>query len=210
MLGSVRAFLRLFIALLFIAVAVPTGIAISFWFDQGPVAAQASANDAVRQPLVNGRLSAAERTIAIDQFGPTWGMRAFPCRTGALIWTDITDPDQAILSTPVSQKLATALLSDRGNSVRTRLRRFVVACQLEQRFSDAQMLRAWLSTASFGQNLRGVENAAQTVFAKPASALNAEESAKLAALLRSPGLRAQPDQWTRRAQQIQAHVAAMR
>jgi penicillin-binding protein 1A len=109
----------------------------------------------------------------------------------------------------VSQKFATALLADRrATSVRWQVRRFVVACRLEQRFDDRQLLRMWLATASFGQDAVGLESAAQAIFGKPSRDLNAEESARLAALLRAPSLRNQPDRWAERARSIQERVAA--
>src|SRR5262249_40332967 len=110
---------------------------------------------------------------------------------------------------PVSQMLSTAILAEHhGTSVRWQVRRLVIACQLEQRYGDAQMFRAWLATASFGLTSHGADAAAQTLFSKPANALNAEESAKLAALLRRPGLRTQPDKWAQAAQAVIQRVNA--
>ena len=205
--GSVRTAFRLFLVLLFLAVAAPAAIAITFWVDQSSVIARAEQSGALHQP--ENHLNTVERTIAIDQFSQTWGTRALPCRTLSLLWTDLSTQDIVPPSMPVSQRLATILVGNQhGASVRWQLSRLVVSCQLEQRYNDTRMFRAWLSTAFFGQNMRGVESAAQSVFAKPAAILNTEESAKLAALLHAPGLRNQPDRWARAAQQISARIAA--
>jgi monofunctional biosynthetic peptidoglycan transglycosylase len=88
------------------------------------------------------------------------------------------------------------------------VRRLIVSCQLEQRFDDRQLLRLWLGRASFGRDVVGLENAAQAIFGKPSSALNRDESARLAALLRAPSLRTQPERWTERAREIEERVAA--
>jgi membrane peptidoglycan carboxypeptidase len=131
-----------------------------------------------------------------------------PCRTLANLWADMTT-DDAPQTLPVSHKFATALLAERREtSIRWQLRRLIVSCQLEQRFDDRQMLRMWLARASFGRDAEGLENASVAVFGKPSSALNRDESARLAALLRAPSLRTQPERWTERARQIEERVHA--
>jgi hypothetical protein len=197
------------VLLLLIAMAVPVTFAAQFWMDGGSVIARAEQRGALRAPAASGRLSTAERTIAMNEFPGTWNMQAIPCRTLAFLWSDLSSPDWRHPGMPVSQRFATVLLSDRrGTSVRWQLRRFVVACQLERRFDDARLLRMWLATVNFGQGAVGLESAAQSIFEKPSRELNAEESARLAALLRAPNLRDQPDRWAERAQSIQARVAA--
>jgi len=201
---------RLVVVLLFLAVAAQIAVAVSVWMDGDAVIARAGQAGAFRQGG-GQRLTTAERTIAIDQFGDTWGVRAFPCRTLAIVWNDMTSTSDTINpSMPVSQRLAAGFLANRGASVRAQLRRFVVACELEQRFDDTQLLRAWLATANFGPNAIGLESAAQAVFAKHADALDADEAAKLAALLRRPSLRDQLDRWTQQAHAVSERVAAWR
>jgi membrane peptidoglycan carboxypeptidase len=143
----------------------------------------------------------------MNEFRDTWLTHATPCRTLAFVWYDLTD-QAAPQGISVSQKFATALLPDnRGTSIRWQIRRLIVACQLEQRFNDRQLLRLWLARASFGRDAEGVEAAAQMIFGKPSTALNAEEAARLTALLRGPGLRTRPEDWTERARVIQERVA---
>jgi hypothetical protein len=202
-----RAVFIFVVLMLLIVLAVPATIAVQFWTDGGSIIGRAERSGALRAAPAGDRLTTAERTIAMNEFPETWRTHAFPCRTLAFLWFDLTS-DDAPQGTPVSQKFATALLSDRrATSVRWQLRRFVVACQLEQRFDDRQLLRMWLAAASFGEGAVGLENAAQVIFGKPSRALNAEESAKLAALLRAPGLRSQPERWAERAREIQERVA---
>ncbi|HET9230578.1 MAG TPA: transglycosylase domain-containing protein, partial [Vitreimonas sp.] len=154
-----------------------------------------------------GRLSTAEYTVAMNEFRETWRSQAMPCRTLANLWADLTN-ESAPDTLPVSHKFAGTLMGERRqNSIRWQVRRYIVSCQLEQRFDDRQLLRLWLDEASFGGDLMGIEPASQAIFNKPSSALNRNESARLAALLRAPSLRGQPERWTERAGQIEARVA---
>jgi len=189
-----------------LGLAVPVVFAVRFWTDGQSVLAQAERDGAIWTPESN-RLTTIERTVAMDQFRDTWLTHAAPCRTLAFMWFDITDqhPPQGM---PVSQRLATNLFSERqGTSIRWQIRRLVVACQLEQRFNDRQLLRLYLERANFGRDAEGIEAASQLIFDKPSVALNGEESAKLAALLRGPGLRSRPEDWAARARAIQERVA---
>jgi len=203
-----RAAFIFLVLLLLIGMAVPVLFATQFWNDGSSVIARAQMSGALRPPDAGGRLSTAEQTIAMDQFPGTWRARGTPCRTLSNLWNDISSPDWSDPGTPVSQRFATVLQASRpGGAVRRHVRRFIVACQLEQRFDDTQILRMWLSTANFGPDAVGLETAAQAIFQKPSRELNAEESARLAALLRAPGLRSQPERWTQRAQAIQERIA---
>lgn len=194
------------VLLVLIALAVPATFAVRYWQDGAAVITRAERSGALREAPVS-RLNMAERTIAMHEFRDTWRARATPCRTLAFLWADLTD-QEAPTGTPVSHKLATALLPERrGTSVRWQIRRLIVACQLEQRFDDRQMLRVWLDSASFGRDAVGIEAAAQTIFGKPSRSLNAEEAARLTALLRAPSLRTQPERWAERAQAIMQRVA---
>lgn len=204
-----RALFIFIVLSILIALTAPVIVGARFWIDGSAVIARAEQEGALRTSAAGEPLTTAERTIAMDEFSDTWRTRAFPCRTLALLWADISTPQGTSPGLPVSQKLAGMLLSERrATSVRWQMRRFVVACQLERRFDDARLLRMWLATASFGPGADGLEGAALSIFQKPSRDLNAEESAKLAALLRAPGLRDQPERWAQRARSIQERVAA--
>jgi hypothetical protein len=203
-----RAIFIFVVILLLIGMAVPITFAVRFWMDGQSVMARAEQNGALRQPPASGRLTPVERTIAMNEFASTWRTSGTPCRTLAFLWLDVTT-DDAPQGVSVSQKFATTLLADRREtSIRWQVRRLIVACQLEQRFDDVQLLRRWLARASFGEGVVGIEAASQAIFGKPSQQLNAEESAKMAALLRAPSLRLQPERWAERARAIQARIAA--
>ncbi|HVZ99944.1 MAG TPA: transglycosylase domain-containing protein [Caulobacterales bacterium] len=198
------------VVLQFIALVACIGAAASFWMDGAAVVAQARHGGVLARPLPRAPLTPLEHTIALDQFAQTWGARAFPCRTAALLWRDVSDPDWAPPAMPASQRLATAIMgARRATSIRWQIRRLIVACQLERDYDDAQMLRAWLPTAEFGDNMTGAEAAAQAVFQKPAASLAPDEAARLAALLHQPSLHNQPERWAEQARAIELRVAEL-
>ena len=61
-----------------------------------------------------------------------------------------------------------------------------LALKLERRLSKDEILRAYLNTVYFGAGAYGLEEAAQTYFSHPASALTLEEAALLAGIVKSP------------------------
>jgi hypothetical protein len=204
----VRVVFIFIVILVLLALAAPTTFAVQVWLDGQSTIARAEQSGALGRVRA-GRLTTAEYTIAMNEFRETWRSRAMPCRTLANLWTDLT-AESAPDTLPVSHKLAGSIMNRRETSVRWQVRRLVVSCQLEQRYDDRQMLRLWLDDVSFGSDLVGMENAAQAIFSKPSSALSREEAARLAALLRAPSLRTQPERWTERARLIQERVAAAR
>lgn len=191
-----------------LGLAVPATFAVRYWLDGRAVIAHAEQGGALRAPAA-GRLSMVEYTIAMNEFRETWRTQAMPCRTFAFLWADLT-AESAPTSATVSNRLATSLLGEqRGGSVRWHVRRLIVACQLEQRFDDRQMLRLWLADRNFGPGAQGFENAAHAIFGKSSRALNSAESARLAALLRGgASLRNQPERWAERARVIEERVGA--
>lgn len=202
-----RAVFIFVVILLLISMAVPVVFAVRFWMDGSAVVARAEQAGDLRVPA-RGALTPVERTIAMSEFRSTWKTHGQPCRTLFFIWADLTTED-APRGMPVSQRVSTALLGEQqGTSIRWQIRRLIVACQLEQRFDDPQLLRLYLANAYFGANETGIETASQSIFGKPSSQLNAEESARLAVLLKGPGLRSNPERWTERAGQLRERITA--
>ena len=203
--ARVRVVFIFIVILVLLALAAPATFAVQVWLDGQATIVRAEQSGALGRVRA-GRLSTAEYAIAMNEFRETWRSRAMPCRTLANLWADLAT-ESAPDTLPVSHKLAGSLMGERRQtSIRWQVRRYIVSCQLEQRYDDRQMLRLWLDDASFGSNIVGLENAAQAIFSKPSGALNRDESARLAALLRAPSLRGQPDRWTERAQQIEQRV----
>ena len=67
-----------------------------------------------------------------------------------------------------------------------KIREATIAVRLEERYSKAQILTAYLNAVYFGDGYYGVEAAARGYFHKPASELAPHEAALLAGLVRSP------------------------
>lgn len=196
------------VLLVVLALALPVTFAVRVWLDGGDTITRAQQSGALRG-APSGRLNVPEYMIAMSEFEETWRVRAQPCRTLAYLWDDITS-EGGPARLPVSHKLATSLMGEqRGTSVRWQVRRFMVACQLERRYDDRELLRMWLERAYFGREALGLEAASQSYFQKPSGALNSAESARLAALVRAPGLRTQPERLAERSREIQNHVAAL-
>jgi hypothetical protein len=203
-----RAVFIFVVILLLIGMAVPITFAVRFWMDGQAVMARAEQSGALRAPEARGPLTGVERTIAMSEFRSTWRTSGTPCRTLMFVWADLTT-DDAPRGMPVSQRVSTRLLGEQqGTSIRWQIRRLIVACQLEQRFDDPRLLRMWLAGVNFGQGAVGIEAASQSIFGKPSRELNADESARLAVLLKGASLRNNPERWAERARAIQARIAA--
>ena len=67
-----------------------------------------------------------------------------------------------------------------------KLREAAIAVRLEERYSKAEILRAYLNAVYFGDGFYGVEAASRGYFGKSAADLRPHEGALLAALVRSP------------------------
>lgn len=201
-----RAVFIFVVIIVLIGLAVPVVFAVRFWTDGSAIVARAERSGALRVPA-SGPLTPVERTIAMSEFRGTWKTSGQPCRTLFFIWADLTTED-APSGMPVSQRVSASLLGEQqGTSIRWQIRRLLVACRLEQRFDDPRLLRLYLAGAYFGRNETGIETASQSIFGKPSRELNGNESARLAVLLRAPGLRGNPELWTQRAQELRERIA---
>jgi penicillin-binding protein 1A len=76
----------------------------------------------------------------------------------------------------------------RDMSVERKVREMQMALELEQRYGKERILEAYLNQIYFGHGWFGIEAAAQHYFGKPASRLNVEETAMLAALPKGAGV----------------------
>jgi monofunctional biosynthetic peptidoglycan transglycosylase len=104
----------------------------------------------------------------------------------------------------ITQQLAKNLyLSPSKNPVR-KLRELIIARRLENELSKQRILELYLNVIEWGDGIYGAEAAARTYFRKPASQLDAAESALLAAAIANPRIMnpAQPTARLRRRQQM--------
>lgn len=88
----------------------------------------------------------------------------------------------------ISQQLIknTHLSSEKTYS--RKIKEISLALEMEKQLSKDEILENYLNVIYYGNNIYGIENAAQFYFSKSASELSLEEGATLAALIKSPGL----------------------
>jgi 1A family penicillin-binding protein len=86
----------------------------------------------------------------------------------------------------ITQQLARLELLTPERTLTRKLREAAIAVRLEERYSKAEILRAYLNAVYFGDGYYGVEAASRGYFGKPAAELQPHEGALLAALVRSP------------------------
>jgi membrane carboxypeptidase/penicillin-binding protein PbpC len=190
-----------------VALAIGAGFV---WYDGSRMMDRAKQNGWLTPAPAEAPLSLFETTVAKGIFGRTWDQKGFPCRTLARMWAyytgDKTSPPGGL---SISQVMARdiAYEVEPTQSVSSQVRQLSLACQLEGR-SDTELLRLWMTHASFGKGLIGSDAAAQALFEKVPGALKAAEAARLAALLSQPGLQDTPQQWASAADRVAAHATA--
>ena len=87
----------------------------------------------------------------------------------------------------ITQQLAKTLyLNPRERSLTRKIKEMLISFKLEEIYSKDKILEMYLNTIYFGRGAWGVDTAAHTYFGKPASELNAAESAILAGLIPAP------------------------
>ncbi|MFL6278873.1 MAG: transglycosylase domain-containing protein [Vicinamibacterales bacterium] len=108
-----------------------------------------------------------------------------PIRIAGAAWKNFRAGRIVEGGSTITQQLARASLSSERTYDR-KIREILLAAEIEQRYSKAQILEQYLNTVYLGDGYYGVEAASQGYFGKPASALEPHEAALLAALVRSP------------------------
>ncbi|MBO4412753.1 MAG: penicillin-binding protein [Clostridia bacterium] len=68
-----------------------------------------------------------------------------------------------------------------------KIKELFLAKEMEKQLSKDEILESYLNVIYFGNNIYGIENASNFYFSKPAKLLNLNESATLAAIIKSPG-----------------------
>jgi penicillin-binding protein 1A len=86
----------------------------------------------------------------------------------------------------ITQQIARTLFLGSEQTLKRKLQEAVLAVRIEGRMSKDEILALYLNRIYFGAGAYGIEAAARTYFAKPASALTLPEAALLAALPKAP------------------------
>lgn len=81
---------------------------------------------------------------------------------------------------PIAQYHATE------DTIARKIREMLISVQMEKKYSKAEILQGYLNIAQFGNNLYGVETAAQRYFSVSAADLNVVQSATIAAITKNP------------------------
>ena len=115
-------------------------------------------------------------------------------RHGALDWQGMSRAMRANLAahrwvqggSTITQQIAKTLFLKPDRTLKRKAQEAVIAWRLEQRMGKDEILELYLNRIFFGANAYGLDAAAQTYFAKPASQLTLPEAALLAALPKAP------------------------
>jgi 1A family penicillin-binding protein len=109
-----------------------------------------------------------------------------PVRIVAAAWRNFKAGRIVEGGSTITQQLARAAQLTPVRTYERKIREILVAAQLEERYSKAQILEEYLNTVYFGEGYHGVEAAARGYFGKSAADLGIADAALLAALVRSP------------------------
>jgi penicillin-binding protein 1A len=88
----------------------------------------------------------------------------------------------------ITQQLVKLLFFDARKTFSRKIKEQLYALIIERQFTKQQILQAYLNHIYFGCGIYGVEAASQRFWNKPAAQLTVDESAMLAAVVKSPGL----------------------
>ncbi len=102
------------------------------------------------------------------------------------IWKDIKLRELRYGGSTITQQLIRSTFFTNKKTIKRKVREVILALELERRHSKEQILEWYLNQVPFGNNAYGVEAAAQVYFNKPASELELQETATLAALIKAP------------------------
>ncbi|MBF0328152.1 MAG: monofunctional biosynthetic peptidoglycan transglycosylase [Nitrospirae bacterium] len=86
----------------------------------------------------------------------------------------------------ISQQLAKNLYLSPSKNPARKLREAILTWRIERNLTKKRILELYLNIAEWGDGLFGIEAAARHYYAKPASALSPQESARLASVLPNP------------------------
>ena len=202
-----RSILRVFGAALFLIVVGAGAMIAYFWADASSLMTRAD-DKGWLPPANDAPLSTFETTLAKAEFGETWDHKVFPCRSVSRAWSALTggQPTGQPVSQLVSREFRYDLHQDFG-ALGNGVRQTALACVLESKLSDTQLLRIWVGRLFLSRNLKSAEEASSTLFGKPLNQLDETQSAKLVALIRSPALRDDQEHWDRETASILARLA---
>jgi membrane peptidoglycan carboxypeptidase len=107
------------------------------------------------------------------------------------IYITLTSPRTEGGSSITQQVVKQMLLSDIATerSIERKIKEFVLAIELERRFTKEEILQRYVNVVFWGGNSYGIQSASEAYFSKPPLKLSLAEGAYLAAMLSSPNNR---------------------
>ena len=87
----------------------------------------------------------------------------------------------------ITQQYVKVLYLTQERSLKRKAREAVLSLKIHNQLSKEEILEGYLNTIYFGNGSYGIESASRAYFKKPASELDTNESAMLAAVINSPG-----------------------
>lgn len=102
------------------------------------------------------------------------------------LWRDIRSGNMSQGGSTITQQLIKNSILTRERTFSRKIKEWILAIELEQKFSKDQIIEMYLNQIPYGSNAYGVEAASQTFFKKPAKDLTLGEAVILAALPQAP------------------------
>jgi 1A family penicillin-binding protein len=129
---------------------------------------------------------AKNATVAIEdaEFYEHYGIK--PEAILRAIWANVSSLGFSQGGSTITQQVVknTILVSEK--KVSRKLKEWVLSLKLEKEYSKEQILEFYLNESPYGGSIYGIEEAAQTYFAKSAATISLAEAAYLAALPQAP------------------------
>lgn len=141
-----------------------------------------------------GSLSTSEIAISMVIFGEDSQGESWPCPTLKRRFSS----DRAGMRTV--DLLARELNGDsyQGGTLGAAIGQLFLACKLETRHDKDAIVRALFNQLYFGAGEYGIDVASNSLFGKSVASLSIDQAMALAALIQSPNLRDQPEDWNMR------------
>lgn len=202
-----RFFRRATLILLALVILTFGGASIYVWHLGDEAFHAAEAEGLFASASSNAASTSFETAIQKTWFHQNWKDRGSVCAQISSAWTAVMGgrPEPNEIAIALSNQTFLSL-PNHDLTLESHLRRASLACALESRFSNLQMLRFYLRRASFDGKVIGAETASQTVFGKPVGELDADESIMLAALFESGSISNNPAAWNKRADYVRKRL----
>lgn len=102
------------------------------------------------------------------------------------IWYRVRGINAAAGGSTLTQQLVKNAFLSQNQSVTRKVRELFLAIQTEKIYTKKQILTMYLNSSYFGEDVWGIQDAAEKYFGIPASQLNVEQAAMLVGMLQSP------------------------